>query len=67
MNNGHGTWKLDAQRCGSFNFTNKKGTLCSRCVKNCPWSHPDTLPHRVIRELVLRVPAGRPLSSGARG
>jgi len=53
MYNGYETWKLDTRRCASFNFTNKKGTMCNRCVKNCPWSHPSTWPHNLVRSMVM--------------
>ncbi|MBN1815237.1 MAG: hypothetical protein JXA14_25620 [Anaerolineae bacterium] len=42
MYNGYETWKLDTKRRASFNFTNKKGTMCNRCVKCCPWTSPPT-------------------------
>jgi len=54
MYNGYLTWKLDTKRCASFNFTNKKGTMCNRCVKSCPWTSPPTWPHNLVRGLVLR-------------
>jgi len=54
MYNGYETWKLDTKRCASFNFTNKKGTMCNRCVKSCPWTRPTTAPHNLIRNLVTR-------------
>ncbi|MBC7250750.1 MAG: reductive dehalogenase, partial [Anaerolineae bacterium] len=54
MYNGYETWKLDTRRCASFNFTNKKGTMCNRCVKSCPWSNPPTWPHNFVRGLVMR-------------
>lgn len=53
MYNGYETWKLNTQRCASFNFTNKKGTMCNRCVKSCPWSNPTTLSHNLIRDAVM--------------
>ena len=52
--NGYETWKLNTQRCASFNFTNKRGTMCNRCVKSCPWSNPTTLPHNLVRATVMR-------------
>ena len=54
INNGYETWKLDTQRCASYNFTKKSGTLCNRCVKSCPWSQPRTWPHNLVRNLVTR-------------
>jgi reductive dehalogenase len=53
MYNGYETWKLDTRRCASFNFTNKKGTMCNRCVKNCPWTNPPTWPHNLVRSMVM--------------
>jgi reductive dehalogenase len=52
--NGYETWKLNTQRCASYNFTHKHGTLCNRCVKSCPWSHPSSWPHNWVRTLVMR-------------
>lgn len=51
--NGYETWKLDTKRCASFNFTNKKGTMCNRCVKSCPWTQPTTGPHNLVRSMVM--------------
>jgi reductive dehalogenase len=53
MYNGYETWKLDTRRCASFNFTNKNGTMCNRCVKTCPWSNPTTWPHNLVRSMVM--------------
>jgi reductive dehalogenase len=53
MYNGYETWKLDTKRCASFNFLNKKGTMCNRCVKSCPWSNPPTRPHNLVRSAVM--------------
>jgi reductive dehalogenase len=52
--NGYETWKLDTRRCASFNFTNKTGTMCNRCVKSCPWTQPQDWPHGLVRSLVTR-------------
>ena len=53
MYNGYETWKLNTQRCASFNFTNKNGTMCNRCVKSCPWTNPTTWPHNLVRKMVM--------------
>jgi epoxyqueuosine reductase len=53
MYNGYETWKLDTRRCASFNFTNKKGTMCNRCVKSCPWTYPQTWHHNLVRRMVM--------------
>ncbi len=52
--NGYETWKLDTQRCASFNFTNAKGTMCNRCVKVCPWTAPATGCYGLVRRLATR-------------
>lgn len=54
MYNGYETWKLNTQRCASFNFSNKLGTMCNRCVESCPWSNPTTWPYNLVRSLVMR-------------
>ncbi len=54
MYNGYETWKLNTKRCASFNFLNKKGTMCNRCVKSCPWSNPPTWSHNLVRGMVTR-------------
>lgn len=60
--NGYETWKLDTRRCGSYNFTNRNGTMCNTCVKSCPWSNPSTFPHNLIRKLIIDMPFTRPLA-----
>lgn len=52
MYNGYETWKLEERKCHSFRVMNKKGTYCGRCLKVCPWTRPNTLPHNIVRELV---------------
>lgn len=53
MYNGYETWKLNTRRCASFNFLNKNGTMCNRCVKCCPWSNPPTWGHNLVRSAVM--------------
>ncbi len=62
--NGYETWKLDTRRCASFNFT-KKGTLCNRCVKSCPWTGPRTWPNNLARALVTRSRLAQRIAIGA--
>jgi reductive dehalogenase len=59
MYNGYETWKLNTRNCASFNFTNKKGTMCNTCVKSCPWSNPSIFPHDVVRSMVINIPFTR--------
>lgn len=63
--NGYETWKLDTQRCASFNFTNARGTMCNRCVKSCPWSQPTTWPHNLVRGMVMRSSLAKTIASRA--
>ena len=62
MYNGYETWKLDTRKCASFNFTNKKGTMCNTCVKSCPWSNPSTWPHNLMRSVVMELPFSQRLA-----
>jgi reductive dehalogenase len=50
--NGTLRWKLNAETC--FDYWGRLGTDCNLCMRVCPWSHPRTLPHRVITEFVVR-------------
>lgn len=40
-------WKIDAEAC--FTLWAKLGTDCARCMAVCPYSHPDTLLHNLVR------------------
>ncbi|MBE0648306.1 MAG: hypothetical protein IH596_11030 [Bacteroidales bacterium] len=40
-------WKINGERC--FTFWCKAGTDCARCMAVCPFSHPDTFFHRMVR------------------
>ena len=62
MYNGYQTWKLDTRRCASFNFTNKNGTMCNRCVKSCPWTNPPTWPHNLVRRMVMGSHLAQPIA-----
>lgn len=59
--NGTLKWKLNAETC--FEYWGKIGTDCCLCMRVCPWSHPRTLPHRLITELVVRNQAARRIFS----
>jgi len=52
MYNGYETWKLKEQQCASFLMLNKHGIWCNTCVKVCPWTQPNTWPHRFMRRFV---------------
>ena len=40
-------WKIDAESC--FHYWNVIGTDCGRCMTVCPYSHPDSISHNVVR------------------
>lgn len=61
--NGTVRWKLDADTC--FGYWGVVGTDCTLCMRVCPWSHPRTLPHRLITELAVRNRIARRVFSAA--
>lgn len=50
-------WAIDPDAC--FRLWNRIGTDCGRCMTVCPYAHPDTLPHRLVRAAVRRSGAAR--------
>lgn len=40
-------WKLNSEAC--FNYWCAMGTDCGQCMRVCPYSHPNTLLHRLVR------------------
>jgi reductive dehalogenase len=50
--NGTLRWKLNAETC--FDYWGTVGTDCNICMRVCPWSHANTFPHKIIRELISR-------------
>ncbi|MFC2053026.1 4Fe-4S dicluster domain-containing protein [Chloroflexota bacterium] len=40
-------WKINADSC--FLYWNVIGTDCAKCMAVCPYSHPDTFSHNLIR------------------
>lgn len=36
--NNYEFWEIDGVKCESFNILNKRGCVCGRCTKMCPWS-----------------------------
>lgn len=43
-------WQISQERC--FSYWKTAGTDCGRCMAVCPYSHPDTVPHRLVRRLI---------------
>jgi reductive dehalogenase len=40
-------WQISSEKC--FSYWCEVGTDCARCVKVCPFSHPDSFIHNTIR------------------
>ncbi len=40
-------WKIDQEAC--YTFWCATGTDCGRCVRACPYSHPDSFLHNLVR------------------
>jgi len=50
-------WKIDEVRC--LLYWGHLGSSCTICQIVCPWSKPRTLPHRLVAEIAVRIPAMR--------
>ncbi len=40
-------WQIDSVKC--FHYWNVIGTDCGRCISVCPYAHPDTFSHNLVR------------------
>jgi reductive dehalogenase len=40
-------WQIDQASC--YTFWSTVGTDCAKCVRACPYSHPDNLLHNIVR------------------
>ncbi len=45
-------WKINQEAC--FTYWCSIGTDCGQCIRVCPYSHPDTLMHNLVREGIRR-------------
>ena len=45
--NGHSKWQINSESC--FTYWCKVGTDCGRCMAVCPYSHPNTWFHNMVR------------------
>ena len=50
-------WKIDAEAC--FTLWSKLGTDCARCMAVCPYSHPDSVSHNLLRAAIRRSAVAR--------
>jgi len=41
-------WQVNQEKC--FTYWCSIGTDCGQCMKVCPYSHPDTLLHQIVRK-----------------
>ena len=48
-------WAIDSETC--YRYWNVVGTDCATCMRVCPYSHPDSLAHNLVR-LAIRKSAG---------
>lgn len=45
-------WRIDAESC--YRYWNYTGTDCGACMRVCPYSHPDSPPHNLVRWATAR-------------
>lgn len=50
--NGVKKWQSNQENC--FKYWRTQGTDCAICIKVCPYSHPNTVMHNIIRWLIKR-------------
>ncbi len=50
-------WAIDAETC--FRYWNVIGTDCATCIRSCPYSHPDSLTHNLVRRAITASPTAR--------
>jgi ferredoxin len=54
-------WQLDIERC--IRYWRTIGTDCGLCMKVCPYSHPPTLVHNLVRAGIKRSAVARRISA----
>jgi len=47
-------WRIDSEAC--FTYWCEAGTDCGRCMIACPYAHPDSGVHRLVRGAIRRSP-----------
>ena len=53
-------WQLDIEKC--YHYWRVIGTDCGLCMRVCPFSHPDTLAHNILRQGIKRSSFARSIS-----
>jgi len=61
IHNGAFGWKINHEKC--FNLWCKTGTDCGRCMAMCPFSHPHTVMHNIIRFFIRHSPVFRRIAA----
>jgi ferredoxin len=56
--NGVEKWPTDVERC--YSYWRLMGTDCGICMAVCPFSHPDTVFHNLVRRLARALPRMAP-------
>jgi len=54
-------WRIDSESC--FGYWCDAGTDCARCMITCPYSHPDTALHRLVRVGIRKSPLLRRIAA----
>jgi reductive dehalogenase len=60
IHNGVEKWQTDQERC--YGFWRVQGTDCGICMKVCPFAHPNTLLHNLVRHAVRQNALARRLA-----
>ncbi|MEA2030121.1 MAG: reductive dehalogenase [candidate division Zixibacteria bacterium] len=53
-------WPLDIEKC--LQYWRRTGSDCGLCMRVCPFSHPSTIAHNLVRAGLKRSPIARTLS-----
>ena len=52
-------WAIDSESC--YRYWNLVGTDCATCMRVCPYSHPNSLAHNLVRSCIRRSASARRL------
>jgi hypothetical protein len=63
VRNGVEKWQTDQERC--YRYWRLHGTDCAVCMRVCPYSHPSTLLHNLVRVAIRRSALARRLALAA--
>jgi reductive dehalogenase len=50
-------WAIDPESC--YRYWNVVGTDCATCMRVCPYSHPNSFAHNLVRRVIRRSPLSR--------